>query len=179
MFAVLSAAAEWIIPAFLFLVFVTSYLRGVRVFDTFVAGAEDGFWVAVKLLPFLVAVYVAVAMFRSSGAIDFLAHVTYPLLKGLGVPFEVFPLMIVRPLSGPASLGLAVDLMQEYGADSFVGLLAGTITGSSDTTLYIMALYFSSVGIYRTRHAIQVGLAANLAGILAAIFICRYCFGKV
>ncbi|MGI6547289.1 MAG: spore maturation protein [Bacillota bacterium] len=177
MYAFLTTMAEWIIPVFLLLVFVTSFLRGVRVFDTFVKGAEEGFWIAVKLLPYLVAVYMAVAIFRFSGALEFLAGLANPILNWLGVPCEVLPLMVVRPLSGPAALGMAVDLMREYGADSFIGLLSGTIMGSADTTLYIMALYFSSIGVYKTRYAIQVGLAANFAGIVASIIICNYFFG--
>lgn len=169
--------SAWVIPLFLLLVFLHALYKKVPVYDVFVEGAKEGFWLAVKLIPYIVGIYVAVGMFRQSGAMDVAIALLKPVLSLTGVPGEVVPLMIVRPLSGPAALGMTVEILDKFGPDSFIGRLATTIDGSTDTTLYIMAVYFASVGVKKARYALPVGLLADLAGFSAAVFICYRVFG--
>lgn len=152
-------------------------LKKVDVFDTFVEGAEEGFSTSIKLIPFLVAMLVAIGLLRSSGALDLFIGLLTPLLASLNIPDEVVPLAIMRPLSGSGSLAITTEILTNSGPDSFVGRVASTMQGSTDTTLFILTLYFGSVGIRRTRHVLPVGLLADLAGLVAAITVCRIVFG--
>lgn len=172
----ISVIGAWFIPMFLLLVFLHGIYKKVPLYDTFVEGAREGFSLAIKLLPYVVGIYVAVGIFRGSGAMEVVLSPIKPLLTFLGVPGEIIPLMIVRPLSGPAALGLVADLIDKFGPDSFIGRLASTLDGSSDTTLYILAVYFASVGIKKPRYSLAVGLIADLFGFIAAVLICRTVF---
>ncbi|MBS3885423.1 MAG: spore maturation protein [Dethiobacter sp.] len=172
-----NSVAAWIIPSFIFVILVYAMLKKVDVFDTFVEGAEEGFSTSVKLIPFLVAMLVAIGLLRSSGALDLLIGLLTPLLASLNIPDEVVPLAIMRPLSGSGALAITTDILTTSGPDSFVGRLASTMQGSTDTTLFILTLYFGSVGIRRTRHVLPVGLLADLAGFAAAVTVCRIVFG--
>jgi len=129
--------SRWAIPFLLFFIPSFGFLRGVRVYEAFVAGAEDGFKVAVKIIPFLVGMLVAIGVFRASGAMDLLAHALDPVLRLVGIPGEVLPLAILRPLSGGGALGVAAELISEYGPDSFIGRLASVMQGSTDTTVWV------------------------------------------
>lgn len=146
------------------------------IYETFVAGAEDGFKVAIKIIPFLVGMLVAIAIFRASGAMDLLARSLNPLLRLIGVPGEVLPLAIMRPLSGGGALGIAAELISNYGPDSFIGRLASVMQGSTDTTFYVLTVYFGSVGVRRYRYALALGLLADISSLVAAIVICRLMF---
>lgn len=168
--------SRWAIPLVLFFIPLYGYLRGVPVYETFVAGAEDGFKVAIKVIPFLVGMLVAIAIFRASGAMDLLAMSLNPLLRVIGVPGEVLPLAIMRPLSGGGALGIAAELISNYGPDSFIGRLASVMQGSTDTTFYVLTVYFGSVGVRRYRYALALGLLADISSLLAAIVICRLMF---
>ncbi len=163
---------------FLFLIIIGFIVAGMRkrvnVYDAFVEGAKEGFQTAVRIIPYLVAVLVAIGVFRASGAMDMLLDGIEAAVAALGLDTEfvgALPTALMKPLSGSGARGLMVDAMQTYGADSFVGRLACLFQGSTDTTFYILAVYFGSVGIRQTRHAVPCGLLADAAGILAALFI--------
>jgi len=177
MFSIISDLSRWAIPVVLLVVPLVAHLRGVNVFETFVEGAEAGFSTAIKTIPYLVAMLVAISVFRASGAMDVLVTVFSPLLNLVGVPAEVLPHAIMRPLSGGAALGISTDLIKTYGPDSFIGRLVSTMQGSSDTTFYVLTLYFGSVGITRYRYSIFSGLAADFTTLVASIYIAHKVFG--
>jgi spore maturation protein SpmA len=155
-------------------------LRRVNVYESFIEGAKDGFNVAVRIIPYLIAILVAIGVFRASGALDALVGGVGRLFTALGLRTDFIPALptaIMKPLSGSGARGMMVDAMNTYGADSFVGRLASVFQGATDTTFYIIALYFGSVGVRKTRHAVACGLIADAAGITAAIFIAYIFFG--
>lgn len=151
--------------------------KKVPVYESFVAGAKGGFEIAIKIIPYLVAMLVAIGIFRASGAMELLVKGLSPIAHLIGMPPEVLPLALLRPLSGSGSLGLMADIMKKYGPDSFIGILASTMYGSSETTFYVLAVYFGAVNIHRTRHAVAAGLIADVVGMLGALLICRILFG--
>lgn len=169
---------------FLFLIIIGFILAGIRkkvnVYDAFVDGAKEGFTTAVRIIPYLVAILVAIGVFRASGSMDYIINGVATLVGWCGIDSEfvaALPTAIMKPLSGSGARGLMVDAMTTYGADSFVGRMVCIFQGSTDTTFYILAVYFGSVGISKTRHAVPCGLLADLAGIISAIFICYLFFG--
>lgn len=173
-----TSLSAWMIPAII--VFIPLYAalrRKVPVYETFVEGAKDGFGTAINIIPHLVGMMVAISMFRASGALELMLSAVRPLFDWAGIPSEVLPLGILRPLTGAGSLAFTTDLIQTFGPDSMIGRIASTIQGSTDTTLYVLTVYFGAIGIRRTRYALKVGLFSDLVGFLAAIFICLYIFG--
>jgi spore maturation protein B len=150
--------------------------KRVPVYEEFVIGAREGFQVAVNIIPYLVAILVAVAMFRASGAMDFVIEGLRPLLTPLGIPPEVLPMAITRPLTGSGSAGIMLDLINRYGQDSIIVKMAATMFGSSETTFYVIAVYFGAVNIRKTRHAVPVGLIADMVGVLLAVYVVRWLF---
>jgi spore maturation protein SpmA len=168
--------STWTIPFLLFVIPATAVFKKVKVYEVFIDGAKEGFQVAVRIIPFLVAILVAIAMFRVSGALEVFVRLISPLTALIGMPAEVLPAALMRPLSGSGTLGIITELMKIHGPDSFIGNLASTIYGCSETTFYVVAVYFGAVGVKKTRYAIPVGLTADLAGVLAALFICRIIF---
>ena len=159
---------------------VAAMRKKVNVYDAFIEGAKEGFTTAVRIIPYLVAILVAIAVFRASGAMDALMDgIKWCInLTGANAEFvDALPTAIMKPLSGSGARGMMVDAMTQYGADSFVGRLSCIFQGSTDTTFYILAVYFGSVGIRYTRHAVACGLLADLAGIISAIFIAYMFFG--
>jgi spore maturation protein SpmA len=149
-------------------------IRRINVFEAFIEGAKEGFGVAIRVIPYLVAILVAIGVFRASGALDLVVSGVARVFAALGLPTDFLPALptaLMKPLSGSGARGLMVEAMETYGADSFVGRLASTFQGATDTTFYILALYFGSVGVRRTRYAVGAGLIADVAGIVAAIFI--------
>lgn len=151
--------------------------RKVPVYESFVEGAKDGFGTAVGLIPHLVGMMTAISMFRASGAMEMLLSFARPVFEWLGVPSEVVPLGLLRPITGAGSLAYTTDLIKTHGADSMIGRIASTIQGSTDTTLYVLTVYFGAVGIRRTRYALKVGLFSDLVGFVAAIAVCMLVFG--
>jgi spore maturation protein SpmA len=154
--------------------------KRINVYDAFIEGAKEGFNVAIRIIPYLIAILVAIGVFRASGTLDLLVSGLGSALTALGLPTEFIPSLptaLMKPLSGSGARGMMVDAMQTYGADSFVGRLASVFQGSTDTTFYVIALYFGSVGVRRTRHAVTCGLIADFTGIIAAIFIAYVFFG--
>jgi spore maturation protein SpmA len=156
---------------------VYASLRGVKVYEEFVEGAKEGFSVALRIIPFLVAILVAVGMFRGAGGIEFLQRLLSPLLTPLGFPPDLLPITLVRPLSGGATTALFAELVQRVGPDSLTARMAGTIMGSTETTFYVIAVYFGSVAVRRTRHAVAAGLTADFVGVVASVIVCRLMFG--
>ena len=159
---------------------VAGMVKRVNVYDAFIDGAKDGFTTAVRIIPYLVAILVGIGVFRASGAMDMLISGIQWTVEATGMNSDfvgALPTALMKPLSGGGARGMMVDAMQTYGADSFVGRLACVFQGSTDTTFYILAVYFGSVGICKTRHAVTCGLLADLAGIVAAIAICYMFFG--
>ena len=170
-----STSAANIILMVIIICFITAgLLKKVNVYDAFVEGAKDGFSTAVRIIPYLVAILVGIGVFRASGAMDFLIDGIRYGFESMGVDAQfvgALPTALMKPLSGSGARGMMIDAMTTYGADSFVGRLSCVFQGSTDTTFYILAVYFGSVGIRYTRHAVACGLLADLAGIIAAIFI--------
>ena len=155
-------------------------IRRINVYEAFIEGAKEGFGVAIRIIPYLVAILVAIGVFRASGTLDYLVAGLGRMFAAFGLPTDFIPALptaLMKPLSGSGARGMMVDAMNTYGADSFVGRLASTFQGATDTTFYIIALYFGSVGIRKTRHAVACGLLADLAGIIAAVFIAYLFFG--
>jgi len=165
------------VPLILFLFLGWGIIKKVKVYEVFVEGAKDGFNVAVRIIPYLVAMLVAIGIFRASGAMEVLTSVISPVTDLIGMPAEALPMALMRPLSGSGSLGIMTELMKVHGADSFIGVLASTMYGSTETTFYVLAVYFGAVNIRNTRHALPAGLTADLFGMLGAVFITRLIFG--
>jgi spore maturation protein B len=166
----------WAIPVFLLGIPVYGALKRVKVYESFVEGAKGGFQMAIRIIPYLVAILVAVGMLRGAGAIDLLAQWLDPVFRRIGFPAEILPLAIMRPLSGSGSLGIVTELIKAHGPDSFIARLAASAYGSTETTFYVLAVYFGAVGIKRSRHAVISGLTADIVSLVAAIVICRLVF---
>jgi len=164
------------IPLVLFVIIGYGVIKKVKLYEAFVEGAKGGFEVAIKIIPFLVAILVAIGMFRASGAMEIFISLISPVTNLIGMPAEALPVAIMRPLSGSGTLGVVTEIMQTHGPDSFLGRLVSTMYGSTETTFYVLAVYFGSVGIKQTRHAVPAGLLADLAGLLGALLICRLVF---
>ncbi|MCL5126232.1 MAG: spore maturation protein [Deltaproteobacteria bacterium] len=172
-----STISNLILLVFLVGIPVYGALKGVKVYETFVEGAKQGFDIAVNIIPYLVAILVAVGMFRSSGAMDILTSFIPSSLKDLGITSDIVALALTRPLSGAASLGILGEIVSSHGADSYQAKLGSVILGSTETTLYVVAVYFGAVSITKTKYAIHAGLVADLIGVIASVTVCRIIFG--
>ena len=173
---VIGFISVWAIPVFLVGIPLYGAARKIKVYESFVQGAKEGFQVGVRIIPYLVAILVAVGMLRAAGAIDSLAMLLDPVLRRIGMPAEILPLAIMRPLSGSGSLGIVTELVKAHGPDSFIARLAASAYGSTETTFYVLAVYFGSVGIKKARHAVISGLVADIVSLIAAVVICRFVF---
>ena len=174
---VLKALSPIAVPFVLTFFPLYAFGRGVPIYSEFIEGAKEGFQTALRIIPYLVAMLVAIAVFRESGALDFLKLLLSPIFGVLQIPGEMLPMVLMRPLSGSGSLAVLSDMIKQFGPDSLLTYTAATIYGSAETTFYVVAVYFGSVGITRIRHAIFAGLLADLAGAVAAVFVCRLLFG--
>ena len=172
------AVAPWIIPGLMVAMLSFGALRRVPVYETFVDGAREGFQVAVRIIPYLVAILVAVGMLRASGALDIAVRAIAPMTSLVGLPGEALPMALLRPLSGSGAYGLLASIIKDpsIGPDSYVGYLVSTIQGSTETTFYVLAVYFGAVQIRRIRHALAVGLTADIAGVAGAVIACSVLF---
>ena len=166
----------WALPAILLLILTMGLAKKVPIYETFTTGAKDGFKVAVNIIPYLVAIIVAISMFRASGIIEMLELTLSGLLSRIHVPADVIPIMIVRSLSGSAALGVFSDIANSLGPDDYATKLSAIMVGSSETTFYVLAVYFGAVGISKLRYALLVGLLADFIGIVAAICVCNWMF---
>lgn len=165
----------------LFLLFIAGIplyaaIKKINVFDAFVEGGKRGFETAISIIPYLIAMLVAISMLRASGFFDLIAHLLAPLLDAIGMPSELLPLALIRPFSGTAATAMMAEIIHDHGGNSYLAKTAATMMGSTETTFYVIAVYFGSIGINKTRHAIPAGLLADLAGIIASVAICRYLF---
>ena len=151
--------------------------KGISVYSEFVDGAKEGFQIAIRIIPYLVGILTAIAVFRESGALDLLKTGLAPLLNAIQIPADLLPMILMRPLSGSGSIAILGDLVKQFGPDNLFSYMAATIYGSAETTFYVVAVYFGSVGITRTRHSIPAGLLADLVGVIAAVTVCRWLFG--
>src|SRR4029077_10372229 len=170
---VVNALSILAIPFLLSFFPIYAAARGLKVYDEFVEGAKEAFNVILKIIPFLVTMLVAIGMFKGAGGIDLLTRLLSPILTPVHFPTDLVPLALMRPLSGSATLALLTDVVHRFGPDNIISLMAATIYGSTETTFYVVAVYFGSVGIKQTRHAIPAGLLADLTGVIASVIICR------
>ena len=172
----LDAVSLWAIPVLFVLIPLAGLVRRVKVYDLFIEGAREGFDVAVRIIPFLVGILVAIGMFRASGAMDLVTAALAPIAQSTGFPGELVPLAILRSLTGSGSLAFATDLVKTHGPDSLIGRAAATMYGSSETTFYVLAVYFGAVGVRRTRHAVPAALVGDLVAAIASVVVCRWLF---
>lgn len=177
MIGILKILSITIIPAMMSLILLHGYIKGVSLYDAFVEGAKEGFQSALRIMPYLIAIFIAIGIFKRSGALNILVNIISPAAKLVGIPKEVIPLAIMRPISGSGALGVVNDIITEYGPDSFVGRVASTMMGSSETIFYTMAVYFGVVGIKDSRHTLPAALLSHIASIIASVFICNIVFG--
>ncbi|MFD2209015.1 spore maturation protein [Virgibacillus halophilus] len=176
--SVITGISIWIIPMFILIVLLTAMLKKLPAYELFVEGGKEGVKISFSLLPFLVGMLVSISILRSSGALDAFVDLITPVLSYIGIPADIVPLALVRPISGNAALGVTTELIAEHGPDSFIGRLASTMQGSTDTTLYILTVYFGAVGIRKMGYALKVGLLADLIGLTAAVVIVTIVFGS-
>lgn len=174
--SIMNIISLWALPAILLLILTIGLFKKVPLYETFTAGAKDGFKVAVDIIPYLVAIIVAISMFRASGIIEMIGHACAPILAKFNVPADTIPVMIVRSLSGSAALGVFSDIANNLGPDAYAAKLTAVMVGSSETTFYVLAVYFGAVGISKLRYALLVGLLADFIGIVTAITVCNLMF---
>jgi spore maturation protein B len=174
--ATLDAISLWAMPVLLVGIPLVGMIRGVKVYDVFIEGAKEGFDVAIRIIPFLVGILVAIGMFRGSGAMDLLTAALRPIVAPIGFPPELVPLGILRSLTGSGSLAFTTDLIKSHGPDSVIGRTAATMYGSTETTFYVLAVYFGAVSVRRTRHAVPAALISDVVAALAAAIVCAWMF---
>jgi spore maturation protein B len=173
----LGTASAWAVPLLVAGIPLYALTRKVKVYPVFLEGAAEGFQTGVRVIPPLVAVMVALGLLRASGALDLLAGALAPVLGPLGVPAPVLPLALIRPLSGGGALGVVADVLKTEGPDSYAGRLASVMAGSTETTFYVLAVYFGAAGVRKYRHALPAALLADLAGMAAAVVMVRWLLG--
>lgn len=172
----LETVSVYILPIIILLILTIAMSKKVPIYEEFVNGAKDGFVVSVKIIPYLVGIIVAISMFRASGAIELISNFLAPLFYKLSIPSDILPIMFTRSLSGSATLGLFSDIINIHGTDAYISKLAAIMVGSSETTFYVLAVYFGSIGIKKYRYALLVGLIADIIGIVLAIWVARLFF---
>jgi spore maturation protein SpmA len=172
-----AATSHWVLPLLIALMLMYGFAKRVPVYDAMISGAKEGFQVAVRIIPFLVAIVVAAAMFRASGLLGLVVRTVGPVTGAVGFPAEALPMAILRPLSGSGAYAVMAEIMQANGPDSYVGYLVSTLQGSTETTFYVLAVYFGAVGISRVRHAVACGLIAEVGGFAAAVIAVRWLLG--
>lgn len=173
MTSVFNTISTWILPIIILTVLTVGLIKKVPIYESFTEGAKDGFKVSVNIIPYLVAIIVAISMLRASGFIEYMGDLFSGILTALKIPVEVLPIMIVRSLSGSAALGVFSDIANSLGPDAYATKLAAVMVGSSETTFYVLAVYFGSVGIKKFRYALLTGILADIIGIVGAIFVCQ------
>ena len=176
MITLLNFISLWALPVILITILTFGLVKKVPIYEVFTDGAKDGFKAAVKIIPYLTAIIVGISMLRASGAIDMAANLSAPVLERFNIPGETLPLMIVRSLSGSGALGIFSDIANSLDPDSYAVKLSAVMLGSSETTFYVLAVYFGAVGITKIRYALSVGLLADFIGIIAAIAVCNMMF---
>ena len=165
-----------ILPIIIFTILLSGAIKKVPVYEAFIEGAKDGFKISITIIPYLVALIVAISMFRASGALEFFATVLAPLLNKFEIPTDIIPIMFTRSLSGSATLGLFSELASTHGAEAFITKLGAIMVGSSETTFYVLSVYFGAIGIKKFRYALLTGILADIIGIVLAILVARLFF---
>jgi spore maturation protein SpmA len=174
---VTDVTSAWMLPTLVAVLVLYGWVRGVRVYDSLVEGAKQGFQVAIRIIPYLVVILVVVGMFRASGGLELIVVGVSPFTELIGLPAEALPMALLRPLTGSGAFGVMAEAMSVHGADSLIGYMVSTFQGSTETTFYTLAVYYGAVGIRETRHTVPACLLADTAGILAAVFIVNLMFG--
>jgi spore maturation protein SpmA len=174
--AILNSLSTWLIPILISTLLIFGYLRGVKVYEALTEGAKEGFTTTIRIIPFMVAIFVAIGMFRASGAMDLLTTLLAPITSAVGMPPEALAMGLMRPLSGSGAFGLMSEIIAKA-PNSFLADLVSVIQGSTETTFYVLAVYFGAAGVFRTRHALPAALCADAAGIAASVLICHLWFG--
>lgn len=172
----IKVASAYAIPVMFIIILFAGLMNNVKVYDAFIDGAKDGITTVVKIIPSLVGLLVAIGVFRASGALDLLVFALEPITSFLGIPSQVLPLALLRPISGSASLALVSDIMKQYGPDSLTGRIASTMMGSTETIFYTITVYFGAVGIKNIRYTLAAALLADLASVIASVWICKLIF---
>ena len=165
------------IPALVLFIVVFGIVKKVKIYEAFVEGAKEGFNVAVRIIPYLVAMLVAIGIFRAGGAMEILSSFLAPVTKLIGMPPEALPMALIRPLSGSGALGVMSEIVRTHGADSMIGRMVSVMMGSSETTFYVLAVYFGAVGVTRTRQAVAAGIIVDVTAVLASVWIVRLVWG--
>lgn len=166
-----------IIPLFILIILTMGIIRKIKIYDCFVEGAKDGLTTALRVFPYLLTMLVAIGIFRASGALDYFLKILAPVFSLIGVPKEVLPLAVMRPLSGSGALAILTDILENYHPDSFIGRVASTTMGSAETIFYTLAVYFGAIGIKDHRHTLPAALLADLSALIASVIICSWVFG--
>lgn len=174
--SIMNFISLWALPLILLIILTIGLIKKVPLYESFTEGAKDGFKVSVNIIPYLVAIIVAISMLRASGIIEMCGNTLAPILNHFNVPADTIPIMLVRSLSGSAALGIFSDIAHNLGPDNYATTLAAVMVGSSETTFYVLAVYFGAVGIKKLRYALIVGLLADLIGIIAAVSVCNLMF---
>ncbi len=174
---IIDYASAFVLPCIIVGFPLYGMLKKVPVYEVFVDGAKEGFNVAVMIIPYLIAILFAIGMFRASGALDFLVDGLRPMLGLIGIPAEVIPMGIIRPLTGSGSAAIVLDMIGQFGEDSILVKMAATMFGSTETTFYVIAVYFGAVSIKKTRHAVPAGLIADVFAMIAAVYVVLLLFG--
>ncbi|MBM7661175.1 spore maturation protein B [Bacillus mesophilus] len=175
--SIISTVSLWLIPLIIGFILLYGTFKKVPTYESFVEGGKDGLNIAFSIIPYLVGMLVAISIFRASGAMEYFTGLMKPFFTMIGIPVEIVPLALIRPISGTAALGLTSDIISTYGPDSFLGRLASTLQGSTDTTFYVLTVYFGAVGIKKMGDALKIGLLADLVGIIAALVVVTLVFG--
>lgn len=174
--SVMNFISLWSLPLLIVLILTMGLIKKVPIYEVFTEGAKEGFKISVNIIPYLVAIIVAISMLRASGIIELTGSLLSPLLSIFNIPADIIPIMLVRSLSGSAALGIFSDIAHNLGPDNYATTLAAVMVGSSETTFYVLAVYFGAVGIKKLRYALLVGLLADFVGIIAAVSVCNLMF---
>ena len=174
---IINSLSVFAIPAIILFIVIYGTVKKVKIYEAFVEGAKEGFNVGVRIIPYLVAMLVAVGIFRAGGAMELLSSLLAPLTKLIGMPAEALPMAIIRPLSGSGSLGVMSEIIKTHGPDSLIGRMVSVMMGSTETTFYVLAVYFGSVSISKTRQAVPAGIVADIVGILMSVWLTNLMFG--
>lgn len=174
---VMSLISVVAIPSLVLFIIVYGVMKKVKIYEVFVEGAKEGFNVGVRIIPYLVAMLIAIGIFRAGGAMEILASILSPVTRLIGMPAEALPMALIRPLSGSGGLGVMSEIIKTHGPDSLIGRMVAVMMGSGETTFYVLAVYFGSVGVYRTRQAVPAGIIADIVAILMSVWLTNLVFG--
>lgn len=174
--SILNIFSIFAIPFMMTIILIHGYIKKVNIYECFIEGAAEGFKTATKIMPYLIAIFLAIGVLRKSGGMEFIVRLFSPLLAPIGIPAEVLPLAFIRPISGSGALGVLRDILQHYGADTFIGRVASIMMGSAETIFFTMAVYFGAIGVKKSRHTAAAALISHVAAVIASVYICRWFF---